>query len=129
VTLLPALCRSRVSRVCAAAFVTLIVLPTTAPFQTLSLADFLGVRRVEAATVPHVPLAVSLTRQRTLSQVPLVSARKESDISVVPPPDGSEGRLKIESKSAAPVGDAMDPRREGVAPPIRAYFTVHVLRI
>jgi len=119
VTLFPALSRRRISRVCAAVFVILIVLPTTAPFQTVSFTELFGALRAAVAGC--------------VSQVPLVSATKETAVSIVPPLDGTEGRLKNESRASSSLG-AMDMRSAGVAlalagTSVRSSFVVAVLRI
>jgi hypothetical protein len=120
VTVFPALSRWRVSRACAALFVILIVLPTTAPFQTVSFTELFGALRAVVAG--------------SVSQVPLVSTTKETAVSIVPPLDGTEGRIRNESQSSSLLGSATDTRGTdlGLAlagASIRSSLIVPVLRI
>jgi len=82
-----ALLRSLATRWCAVTFVVLIVLPTTAPFQTVTLSDLFGQRlSSSAATAPDIPL---------------VSTSRDAAVSIVPPVDHTESRLRVDSHASA----------------------------
>jgi hypothetical protein len=87
VATLPGLNRSWLVKSWAISFVILIVLPITAPFQTITLSELLAANPPENSAVD--------------STIPFLSCSIDSAFSVVPPVDGTEGRLKLESRSAA----------------------------
>ena len=57
------------------------MLPTTAPFQAVSFSDLFGHVRAMTGAV---------------SQLPVVSTTRETAVSIVPPLDRTQGRLKLE---------------------------------
>lgn len=75
-------------------FAVLIVLPVTAPFQTVGLADLL---------FGHAGSVV-----RMLSNVRLSSGANDSAFSTVPVFDGTEGRLKLQSQTANEIWKCCD---------------------
>lgn len=63
----------------------LIVLPTTAPFQTVTLAELFGV------TIHAAPV--------TESDMTVTSVTRGTEVSTLPATDGAEGRIEVESRS------------------------------
>jgi hypothetical protein len=111
--------RSIVSRGCSLAFALLIVLPLTEPFQTVSLSELL-------ASVVHAGAAAATA--------PIVVATKDTGVSVVPPTDQTEGRLKVESRSTAEKWKSPDCHRSIFQTPLlqnaeRADQSATVLRL
>jgi hypothetical protein len=78
--------RSLASRICSIGFAVLITLPITEPFQTVSLSELL------MSAAHSMALAANAT---------VVAAPRDTAVSVVPPVDQTEGRLKVESRSTA----------------------------
>ena len=90
------------SKICSIGFVLLIVSPMTAPFQTVDAGGLFG--------RPARQVVGSATNAS------LVPSAGETTVSTVPPVDGTEGRLKLESRSASDFRTAAMSRLPAVGP-------------
>jgi len=94
--MLRAICASRLAVFWSVSFVVLIVLPTTAPFQSVSFRELLGCRT-----------------HRGVESAPNVSfgdAVRGTAVSTIPASENSEGRLRGASQAIDPRADATSPR-------------------